>query len=298
MKTVAIVGTSERSRHLAPYHDSSIDIWLFNSNVIDDTWAKRCNLIMEMHQVDTFLSVPNIYTEFLKNNTEIPVYMQDAIPEAPASIKYPLEDITEMFLSKFKREDDIIQYFTSSICYAIALALYKGYERIELFGIDMSNNTEYIYQRDGVGLWVGIALARGVEIYLPRFSPMFDAPRYGYDDGIGKLDREEFERVAGELRPKVEKSFGVLKQAEGVVDGIVGELEAIKKKGIVLAEDDEIVIRYSDAMNASRQAIADHASLSGMLHLCRQFQMKVEKQMEAQGRAQEVIALNERWKPR
>lgn len=298
MKTVAIVGTSGSTRELAPYNNKEVDIWMFNDQVLND-WAKRTTLILKMHKTETFLAVANRYTEFLATNVSIPVYMQDKTPEVTASISYPLEEIVSAYLPKFIRDDEVIQYFTSSVCYAVALAIYQGYERIELYGVDMANNTEYLYQRDGIALWFGIALGKGIEVYIPRMCSMFNAPRYGYDDNTEVLTREDFERVASELQPKIEEAFGKWKSAEGVVDGILGELEALKSKGQPKQQVlDEIGQRYSDAMNITQQCIANYASLTAQYHLCRQFQMRVEKQMEAQGRAQEVMALNTDWKAR
>lgn len=297
MKTVAIVGTSGNTRALAPYDNPAVDIWMFNDQVLSD-WAKRVNLIFKMHKPETFMATKSTYTEFLASNVSIPVYMQEKSQDVTASVKYPLEEITASLLPKFTRESDIIQYFTSSVCYAIALAIHQGYERIELYGVDMANNTEYIYQRDGIALWFGIALGRGIEVYIPRMCAMFNSPRYGYDDSTDSLTREYFEQIASELQPKIEECFGKLKASEGLVDGILGELEAIKANGEATQQKlDDIGGRYSDAMNVHHQAIADYASLTGQYQVCRQFQMRVEKQMEAAGRAQEVMALKEEWKP-
>ena len=269
---------------------------MFNSQVFAD-WAKRITLTIEMHKTETFMSVPTIYTKWLKENTAIPIYMQDVHPDVTASVKFPLDEIVNKYCPQFQRgKTGAISYFTSSVCYAIALAIYQGYERIELYGVDMANNTEYIYQRDGIALWFGIALGLGIEVYIPRECSMFDAPRYGYDDKPALLDREEFERVASELQPLVEEAFGELKKTEGVVDGILAEMEALKAAGATNLE--EIGARYSDAMNANMQAIADYASFTGQYRLARQFQLKVERQMEAAGDAQKVIALKKEWKPK
>lgn len=298
MKTVAIVGTSGNTRELAPYDKPDVDIWMFNDQVLAD-WAKRTSLIIKLHKTETFLAIENKYTEFLASNVSIPVYMQDKTPEVTASVKFPLDEIVVKYLPKFIREDEVIEYFTSSVCYAIALALYQGYERIELYGVDMANNTEYLYQRDGIALWFGIALGLGVEVYIPRMCAMFNAPRYGYDDSTAVLTREDFERVASELQPKIEEAFGKWKSAEGVVDGLLGELEAIKQRGQPKQSIlDDIGGRYSEAMNVMHQCIANYSSLTAQYHLCRQFQMRVEKQMEAAGRGQEVMALNTDWKAR
>jgi hypothetical protein len=297
-KTVAIVGTAGSTRDLAPYQNNSIDIWMFNAQVLAD-WAKRVDLIIEVHKPETFMLVSTIYTQWLKANTNIPVYMQDVHPDVTASVKFPLQEIVDKYCSKFERgTKGKITYFTSSVCYAIALAIYMGYERIEMYGVDMANNTEYIYQRDGIALWFGIAIGLGIEVYIPRDCAMFADTSYGADSQDDVLSREEFERIASELQPLVEETFGALKKAEGTVDGILGELEALKAAGNVPPEKlDEVGARYSIAMNEHMQCIADYASMSSQYRLARQLQQKVERQMEAAGKAQMIHALKQEWKP-
>jgi len=295
MKTVAIVGTAGSTRHLAPYKDKGVDIWMFNSQVMAD-WAERVTAIIQIQPEGTFLNQENIYTKFLAENKDIPVYMQEARDNIPASIRFPLEEITVSLLPNFTKGNEIIRYFTSSVCYAIALAIYQGYERIEMYGVDMANNTEYLYQRDGIALWFGIALGRGIQIYIPNGCLMFNAPLYGYSNNIDALTREDFERIASELQPMIETAYGKLKQTDGIVQGILIELEAMKKRNPTQEQLDAIGNRYSDAMNNYQQAIADYASFTGQYQLARQFQMRVEKQMEAQGRIEEVIALKTEWK--
>ena len=51
---------------------------------------------------------------------------------------YPLHEIIKEF------ETD---YFANSVAYAIALAIYKGYDEIDLYGINQSTGKEYIFEK-------------------------------------------------------------------------------------------------------------------------------------------------------
>ncbi len=91
---------------------------------------------------------------------------------------YPLEDIVQ----------DQRDYFTSSIDYMIALAIYTGAKEIGLYGVDNCN--EYAHQEANTAYWLGFAEGRGIKVSLPDSCPLLkykkpDIPyewnaRYGY----------------------------------------------------------------------------------------------------------------------
>jgi len=84
---------------------------------------------------------------------------------------YPIDAISEKYETN---------YFTSSIAYMIAYALYTGAKEINIYGVDMEQDTEYRYQRPCVAYWVGYAKALGVQVVL---STVLDSVpyKYGYD---------------------------------------------------------------------------------------------------------------------
>ncbi len=78
-------------------------------------------------------------------------------------------------------------YFTSSICYMLAQAIYEGYEYILLLGCDMSTKLEYFIQKAGVEFWIGYALGLGriVEVPVdPRCAIMVPPSGVPYGDDI------------------------------------------------------------------------------------------------------------------
>lgn len=86
------------------------------------------------------------------------------------------------------------RYFTNSVCYMIAMAIFEGYERIELYGVNQAGMFEYMEQRRGVEFWIGYALGRGIEVYINEPSRLLknsaDTP-YGYEKSEGlKLERK------------------------------------------------------------------------------------------------------------
>lgn len=293
MKTVAIVGSHPSSRHLAPY-DSDIPIWVFNAGVIMD-WCKRATTVFEMHPAGEYTNPTaerSEYWEFLQKQTKAEIYMQDIDPRIPMCKKYPFDEVVSKFLSNFKRGDQINKYFTSTPCYSIALALLLGYERIELYGVEMETNSEYIYQRDGIGLWLGIALGLGVEVVIPEHTTMFSSPLYGYDDEHDHITREDFEENLNALEKAYEAEQKKLEYAKGRLDSVIAAIENAKKQSKPTEEIAAMGGDYARATQEYEQAIASFSSINGQLVLCRFFMAKLDKMAIANGKAQEVKALH------
>lgn len=75
--------------------------------------------------------------------------------------RYPYKKIVEKFGTTF---------FTSTICYMIAYALYKGYNYIRMYGVDMITTQEYEREKGGVEFWAGIAKGMGCKVEISRGS--------------------------------------------------------------------------------------------------------------------------------
>jgi len=89
---------------------------------------------------------------------------------------YPLNQVMDRFGT---------DYFSNTVDYAIALALFRGYDDIDLYGVNMAHQTEYIYQKAGVEYWVGRAHGMGCTVTvhgnLSTILKTQDGFLYGYD---------------------------------------------------------------------------------------------------------------------
>jgi len=83
---------------------------------------------------------------------------------------YPYANISKHFGS---------EYFTSTICYMMAYALYKRYDHLRLYGVDMASKQEYVLAKGGVEFWVGYALGLGCTIDIATGSTI-TMPKEGY----------------------------------------------------------------------------------------------------------------------
>jgi hypothetical protein len=104
------------------------------------------------------------------NALNIPVISLHRFPEIKKLSVYPYRRIVEHFDGMGR------EFFTNSICYMIAYALYKGYEKIRMYGIDMATSMEYILERGGIEYWVGRAEGMGVGVENTKGSMVCRTP--------------------------------------------------------------------------------------------------------------------------
>ena len=162
------------------------EVWTMNHayRIIPD--ERVISRLFDLHKIE-YLDDENAgggpeYWEWLQKPHKFPIYMQTEYPAIPASVRYPFEEVCADLFPGFVRGDEPIHYFTSSFSFMLAMAIHEGFQRVEIYGIEMGTNTEYIYQRDGAALMIGVALGRGMEIVLHPDSTLFKAKLYGYED--------------------------------------------------------------------------------------------------------------------
>jgi hypothetical protein len=173
MKRVAIVGGAKSSRYLAPFSDSTIEIWSLN-DMIEALPSCRPSRWFEMHRPDAIRAYRPEWGYLAKlASLPCPVYMCEAMPEIPNSRTYPLDQMISLYGG----------YFTNSVAYMLAMAISEGYEEIHLYGVEMSVSSEYILERPSVEYFVGLARGMGIKVYIPEISTLNHGYwLYGYDE--------------------------------------------------------------------------------------------------------------------
>lgn len=214
MKTVAIVGSEKRTRDLAPWNDQSIDIWVFNE-AAQSEWAKRVTGVFQLHVPAVYRNPLNRsdprHWEWLQQPHPFPIWMIDVDPEVPASVRYPLKEIL------FYMPCDP-GMFGSSVSYGFALALFKGYEKILIYGSEMDYLTEYRKQRESLCYWYGFAQGYGVTVERHCMESIFDNKFYGRD-GVVNHNPEDYQKRAVYLETQLrnkKRRFELLMKAKGV----------------------------------------------------------------------------------
>lgn len=118
------------------------------------------DLLFEMHDLEKMLKYHpdpdkrNAIKQSLEKARvqNIPVI---SINDFEGSQCYPFEKIVAAFGTK---------YFSCTVSYMIALAVYRGFKDIHLFGINGVDG--HNFTRPGIEFWLGIAIGRGCRVYV------------------------------------------------------------------------------------------------------------------------------------
>jgi hypothetical protein len=87
---------------------------------------------------------------------------------------YPLQKVVEFFGT---------DYFSNTVDYALALAIYEGFTEIDLYGVQMEEGSEYAFEKPGVEYWIGRAQGKGIKVTVFGESTIMktrDGKLYGY----------------------------------------------------------------------------------------------------------------------
>lgn len=185
MKTVAIVGRSKETRDFAPFDNPAVDIWAFNDYAPQ---LPRVSGVFETHpDCLTANRYDDSYKAWLQQPHDFPIWMHQADPCIPASIPYPRHAINSLYTSGglWRGEERLEDFYNSTTPYALALAIYKRYNRIELYGIELYEG-KYRKQGDCIFFWIGQAAARGIEVAIHEKSNLFKTSLYPFEEMRGK----------------------------------------------------------------------------------------------------------------
>jgi hypothetical protein len=225
-RSLAITGFASTSRHLTPWSDPNIKIWLLNKSHLNvaespdkvtvEKWVGReADAYFQLHPISYLKKCmgqsegDRIHYEWLCQPHKFPLYCYEKYPEFPSSVQYPLEDM-------FKRFG---KFFTSTFAFQAALAITQGFEHVEIYGFDMNNDTEYREQRDSAEYFMGIMQDMGISVYLPPACPLLKGKIYAFNSvEIGLRQLYEFRTPA--LKNKLSEETATFNQLAGYLQQI------------------------------------------------------------------------------
>lgn len=228
-KGVAIVGFGSNTRGLAPYNDPRFEIWGLNQGHF--FMPRRADRWFEMHRPEYTPDMRDPdYAKFLAE-LRIPVYALDVRPDIPWSVRFPIERLIDKFGG--------LDYYTSTVAYMIALAIDEGFHEIHCYGVDLTTDEEYAFQRPCVEWWLGTAYGRGINVYTPKESALLKQPwRYGYDiaQPFGGIDPAVIERDIEMYEQNAKRLVGEYHMARGAAQyaqHVRGLVEAANRGTVV-----------------------------------------------------------------
>lgn len=196
-KTVRIYGVAPNIAKTPPL-PIGVEAWLANSTagykrrlfrtVKNAEWTRWFNLHSKRHMLKTYTHAYNYYKEWCSKDGRR-VILQEVQDDIPGSERFPKEILQHYF----SIDGTPFRYFTCSVCWFIALAIYEGFDRIELWGFQVkATKPAYAYERPCIAYWVDKARKAGIDVWLPPelkpFTPdeigdpaAYTGPLYGYE---------------------------------------------------------------------------------------------------------------------
>jgi hypothetical protein len=216
-REVAIVGFAD-SWVRTPWDNPHVHHWGLNS-LHKIAQEKPWDAWFQLHDLDTHHGKDDEHLGWLASR-EIPIYMFPEHAEKyrgriPMVVDYPKDEILKYFDT---------DYFTNSISWMIALAIYQDYTDIGVYGVDMAQSSEYREQRPSCEFFLGWAKGAGLNIHIPDDSDLLKTTHlYGLEDTRGHIKRLQARmRKVQEQRRQVEQQIN---QGQGVLNQLIGQQE-------------------------------------------------------------------------
>lgn len=221
-ETVVILGTAG-TLNATPWDLPENDYWACQPVLTyKQHEGHRIDAIFEMHPMETWKSFVEVLNGYTVNKTT-PVFMLSQNKQIRNSISYPIKEVQEMVKDNTKLK----KYFTSTIAYMIALAIWMGYKSIELYGCHMAADEErYSFQRACCEAWLNYGYGKGISYWLPDESAIMSSSyMYGYEQMNGfylKLmnRREMMNNGLNNMRKQLRELQADCDKQEGAVLGL------------------------------------------------------------------------------
>jgi hypothetical protein len=289
MRRIAIIGTAQSYRE-APYQDPSVELWSLNDAYCVKGGLPRVDAWYDLHPLDHFYyppesnpdgSQPKVFAHqvppgyYVRPTAHLdwlatqpfPVWVHpDHATQVPASAEWP----SARAFPKAAIEDAFGMYFSSTPAWMLAHALIQGITDIEIYGIHLATESEYVEQRPNFEFLCGSLLGPGprtltVEgkkriyqstqgrLVLPVSSPILQA---SYQYAFQPSPRRKGDKLTWELhKADVKKQ----RRVKALMDRRLGlpwvTIEEPNKDGVLVkrtttASTLQTEIRYYDALIA------------------------------------------------
>ena len=226
-KKIAILGTCP-SRMSAPLADMSWDIWTIGPGGKN---SNRWSTLFEIHGSGTW---PEGFAEYLNElKAEKPpkrIFTESPMPDWPANVVFPQEAL----FAKYGRK-----WFTSSISYALALALEENVTKLGIFGIDLESGEEYRSQFDGARYFLDLARLAGVDLVMPAGCGLLRDPipyPNSFETHLAMTIQAKVEYLS-QIASQKRAQHGQLAAEINHIDGEIAAFNFIRERYVIHGED-------------------------------------------------------------
>jgi hypothetical protein len=202
-----ILGTAQSMARTPWDQKNKYDYWACSpvlTHEVSD--GKYIDAFFEMHTRSTWQRIKDFLNDYVKKiNPNVIIYMQRKEEEIKNSKQFPIKEIQEMV-----HHEKLGKYYTSTIAYMIALAIYAGYKKILMYGCHMAaEEEEYSMQRACVEAWLNYGLGVGVDYWSPGDSEVMKCSYlYGYEEEKSLLLK------VMNMKPKLKMALTELEKTE------------------------------------------------------------------------------------
>ena len=169
-RKIAIVGKSPDTRDLAPFDDTTWQIWGLN-DAGRLGWLPRWDVVFQVHS--SLCRGENVERDWLRAQREKVLVVSDEMPDVFRGIQVPWHELT----GEFGR------HFRSTVGWMLGMAILLQPEEIGIWGVNMAAASEYSEQRPNCHYFIGFARGRGIRVTMPQESTLFRPDKlYGLED--------------------------------------------------------------------------------------------------------------------
>lgn len=149
----------------------------------------RVDMLFSMDDPDHWLTVRRgIFTldEFKDrvNATGAPFYSTVKTQGIALSREFPLKEVVDFVK---------VPYFSNTICYMLAYAMFQKVDSVDLYGIAQMGAHEYVQEKAGVEFWIGMLLGHGIQVNIKTTSALLQNSSsypYGYVKTLKELKED------------------------------------------------------------------------------------------------------------
>jgi hypothetical protein len=234
-KKILILGTCP-SRLLAPLGDLSWDVFTIGPGGKN---ANRWNSLFEIHGNGTW---PEGFAEYLHElKQEKPpkrIFTEEPIPDWPANVVFP----KDYLFQKYGR-----MWFTSSISYAIAIALEENCTDLGIYGIDLESGEEYESQFVAARYFIDLARLAGVNLQLPKGCGLLRDPLpypNAYESNIAMTLESKIEYL-NNMAAQKRAQHGQLAAEINHIDGEIAFANFMRERYVVKGVSADERVKYT-----------------------------------------------------